>query len=259
MLVLAAAAVAIDEEQLQRVQNRRADKEMWVRAWLIRRPLQGHYDNLMRELNREDRDEYVQFLRVTPEFFMELLEVIGPFIQKNHTNFRLALDAGLKLAITLRFIGSGCTYRHLKYDFRVGANTICSFIPEVCDAIFTELAGEHLRCPSTPEEWRRVADEFTRLWQFHNCLGAVDGKHVEIKAPACTGTFFLNYKGYFSIVLMALANKTDSRHFQFLYFLILPPVRRLTGDRLKNQTRTPRNRGQNNLRTSRTPRTPRST
>ena len=84
MLVLAAAAVAIDEEQLQRVRNRRADKEMWVRAWLIRRPLQGHYDNLMRELNREDRDEYVQFLRVLfvrrESFFSTEEAVALPFL-----------------------------------------------------------------------------------------------------------------------------------------------------------------------------------
>ena len=96
MLVLAAAAVAIDEEQLQKVRNRSADKEMWVRAWLIRRPLQGHYDNLMRELNREDRDEYVQFLRVTPEFFMELLEVIGPLIQKKPHKLSACIRCGIK-------------------------------------------------------------------------------------------------------------------------------------------------------------------
>jgi len=37
-------------------------------------------------------------------------------------------------------------------------------------------------------------------------LGAVDGKHVRITPPAGSGSYYWNYKGYNSLVLMGIAN-----------------------------------------------------
>lgn len=38
------------------------------------------------------------------------------------------------------------------------------------------------------------------------CLGAVDGKHVKITPPAGSGSYFWNYKGFNSLVLLGIAN-----------------------------------------------------
>ena len=60
--------------------------------------------------------------------------------------------------------------------------------------------------PAINEEWRKVAEDFHRKWNFPHCIGAVDGKHINIVPPANNGSYFFNYKGTHSIVLMAVAN-----------------------------------------------------
>ena len=63
-----------------------------------------------------------------------------------------------------------------------------------------------LQVPSTEAGWQAIADEFNDKWQFPNCIGAMDGKHVAIRAPAHSGSQYHNYKHFHSIVLLALVD-----------------------------------------------------
>ena len=91
--------------------------------------------------------------------------------------------------------------------YRISQTSICKIIPETCDALWNVLCADgYLNLPTNEGEWKTVADEFERKWNFPNCLGAMDGKHVVIVAPAISGTLFFNYKKTFSIVLLAICN-----------------------------------------------------
>lgn len=57
--------------------------------------------------------------------------------------------------------------------------------------------------PSSVEEWSEVANSFKTKWNFPSCVGALDGKHIAIKAPEHSGSTFYNYKGFFRLVLLA--------------------------------------------------------
>lgn len=60
------------------------------------------------------------------------------------------------------------------------------------------------QCPDKVEEWQQVAIGFQAQWYFPNCLGALNGQHINIHPPPGTGSIFFNCKHTFSIVLMAL-------------------------------------------------------
>lgn len=67
------------------------------------------------------------------------------------------------------------------------------------------MMSEYMPNPST-QQWKKIADEFWSSWNFPNCIGAIDGKHVVLKAPANSGSLYFNYKKTFSVVLLALVD-----------------------------------------------------
>ena len=176
----------------------------------------GQYDSLLTELHREDQSGYKNYLRITPDLFKEMVEKLSPRLRKQSTFMREPIQVGLKLAVTLRFLATGNSYKSLQYSFRVETSTICKFIPEVCKAIIAVYMEEVLHCPKSEKDWKEVAAGFTSRCNYHNSLGAVDGKHIVTKKPLNAGSYYYNYKDFHSIVLMAVVDAT----YKFLLWML---------------------------------------
>jgi len=73
------------------------------------------------------------------------------------------------------------------------------------EAIWSELRNTYLPTP-TLATWINSATRFETLCHFPHSVGAIDGKHIVIQAPPNSGSLYYNYKGTFSIVLLAVVN-----------------------------------------------------
>ncbi|KAH9360751.1 hypothetical protein HPB48_020230 [Haemaphysalis longicornis] len=105
------------------------------------------------------------------------------------------------------YLASGQDICSVALAYRVGVETARTSIHLTCRAIWARLKDHFMKTP-TKAEWAKIAQDFTTRWQFPNCLGAVDGKHVAITCPPKSGSAYFNYKGTFSIVLMAVVDST---------------------------------------------------
>ncbi|XP_064469750.1 uncharacterized protein LOC135384476 [Ornithodoros turicata] len=167
----------------------------------------------MRELDMEDKDNYRRYIRMDVSTFEHLLNLVQPHIQRQDTNFREAISPGERLSVTLRHLTTGESFQSLGFQFRMAHNTVAGIVLEVCRALYAVLKLQYLKVPTTEDEWKKVAMTFEDSWNFPNCIGALDGKHVQILPPPKSGAMYRNYKGSFSIVLMTLVGA----ELEFLY------------------------------------------
>ncbi|VEN56824.1 unnamed protein product [Callosobruchus maculatus] len=202
----ATLGVYLSKRRQRKNEERRMKRTMWSRKWLQRRQGRGTLALLNTELRTEDPDAYKNFLRLDPSQFTILLSLVEDDIKKQDTFMRECISAEHKLNVTLRFLATGETFRSLMYSTRIHESTISKFVPEVCASIYRHLRKKYLAVPTTAEGWCKIAKEYEERWNFPHCIGALDGRHISFSAPISSGSYYHNYKGTNSIILLGLVD-----------------------------------------------------
>ena len=150
---------------------------------------------------------------MSPSTYDTLLKMLTPGLTKKNTNMRRCICAEARLLLTLRYLALGDGFRSLCQQFRIAPSTCRMIVRETCKVIYRTMQPRYMATPQSEHQWKQIAEEFSKRWGFPHTIGCVDGKHIRMEKPPKTGTFFYNYKGYFSIVLMAICDAD----YKFLY------------------------------------------
>ncbi|XP_069678805.1 putative nuclease HARBI1 [Periplaneta americana] len=154
----------------------------------------------------DDEVKFKAYFRFTREQFYFLVNLIQDDLSTKPCNrVKRPISPAEKLALTLRFLATGESFHSLAFSYRISPSSISTFVPQVLQALKRKLLPRFLPNPNKID-WETKAEEFWDRWDFPNVVAALDGKHVRIVAPNQTGTLFYNYKGYFSIVLLAMVD-----------------------------------------------------
>ena len=151
---------------------------------------------------------HFNYLRMSRTQFDLLFSHVGPLLTRRHyfSRQRAEITPAERLAVTLCYFATGNSQVSLSFSFRIGKSTVCGIVRDISQAIWEALQPLYVRSPSSQKEWKAISDQFEALWNFPNCIGSVDGKHVVIQAPSNSGSAFFNYKGSHSIILMAVCD-----------------------------------------------------
>ena len=104
-----------------------------------------------------------------------------------------------------RYLATRNSFISLHYEYLLGATTVREIVTDTCDVIWERLKPAYMSARDK-NDWIRTANEFYYRTNFPNCIGAVDGKQIRIRNPNESGSQFFNYKNFFSMVLMAVAD-----------------------------------------------------
>lgn len=81
----------------------------------------------------------------------------------------------------IRYLATGDCLTSISYQYLVGFSTTTNIITETCQVIWNCLCKEVLPYPLETTDWLKISKEFDEQWQFPHCIGAVDGKHIQIQ------------------------------------------------------------------------------
>ena len=205
------ALMLLDGEEKARIKRR--NRRVWVRGWIARRQEMGAFHRIVRELATEDPSSFMEYLRMDEDHFNHLVSLVSPLIKKDDTCMREAISPAERVALTLPFLATGESFHSLAFQFRISRHAISYIVDETCAAITEVIGKEFMQVPQSEEQWLRVREKFYERWNFPNCLGAIDGKHIVMLQPAKSGSHYRNYKGSDSVVLLAIVGP----NYKFLY------------------------------------------
>ncbi|CAB4038159.1 Hypothetical predicted protein, partial [Paramuricea clavata] len=201
----AVAAFVLLQEflELDEIQKKKRSRKVWVRPWIARRQQRGCFHQLVPELELEDETSYFNYFRMDKKHFGILSDLVESRIRKCDTAMRASIKPEERLAVTLRYLATGESFKSLEFQFRISRTAISVIVVETCHAIFNVLSKEFLKLPSTPEGWLHLSSIFEKRWNFPNGIGAVDGKRITIQQPGMSGSHYYDYKGHNSLILLA--------------------------------------------------------
>src|SRR5277367_3098490 len=96
--------------------------------------------------------------------------------------------------LSFRYLATGDDQKTIANSYRLGRSTVHNIVTETCMALWQVLQPLHMAVPSE-QRWESLANEFWHYWDFPNAIGAIDGKHVHIRAPFNSNSEFYNFQG----------------------------------------------------------------
>ena len=136
-----------------------------------------------------------------------LVRIHDKLLKKTVTEKPIPPD--FRLAITIYKLARGDYIYAIGEMCGLAKSTVCVIVTETCSAIINTLWDDTVKkyFPTSRNDFKESMAKFGEEWQFPYAFAAVDGSHLPIKCPkggAQAMKQYFNFKGFYSIVLMAL-------------------------------------------------------
>ena len=150
---------------------------------------------LIRQAQVSDPELFFQMFRMSATKFEVLLKYFAPRLIRE-TMRREPIQPPERLCVTLRFLVTGDAFNTVAASHCMSRMTVGKIVKETCSVLWMVLLST----------LKKISRDFEERWNFPNCVGAIDGKHVITQCPPRGGAMFFNYKKFHSIVLLATVN-----------------------------------------------------
>lgn len=117
------------------------------------------------------------------ENFLKLCDELRPFLMKKSTNMRSAISVVKQVAVTLVTLSNEGRICNSANAFGIGRSTVSTIIRTVTYVFAVLLGPKYIKLPTTEGEVKEKVEDFYRVYGVPQGIGAIDGAHIDIKAP----------------------------------------------------------------------------
>eukprot|EP00794_Sanderia_malayensis_P013379 gene13378-14751_t len=171
------------------------------------KPKSENWWDVIVERSFNDTD-WTNNFRMSKTTFDYLCSELHPFLHKEDTQFRQAISVRKRVAVALWRLATNSDYRTIGHLFGISKASVCLITDEFCKAVAENLQPKYIKIP-VDQELDKVVTDFKFKWGFAQCVGAIDGSHIPVKAPVEFHADYYNRKGWHSVILQGLV---DSRY-----------------------------------------------
>lgn len=157
--------------------------------------------------------------RVSRATFLYIVSVCAR-MQRQDTNMRPAIPLHKRVAIGMYRLATSAEDRTVGNLFGVSRSSVSIIFREFCDVVLSELEPRFVRFPKV-DQLEDHMQRFTAVTGFPQGVGALDGCHIEICPPKEYAADYHNYKGWYSMILLAVVD----HNYKFLYANVGSPGR----------------------------------
>ena len=115
--------------------------------------------------------------------FKELCNKLKLYLQKKSTRMRAPISVETQVASFLYYISDEGRYRRTANLFGVSRTSVSLLFQRVFYLIAKYPSSDYIKVPKSPGEFQHSTSPFLETHGFPQCLGTIDGTHIEVVEP----------------------------------------------------------------------------